>query len=155
MLRTKYLLYLILLGFLFTACAHAPNSLDDGVTVAKFRQDYLQKNPDGPYNSYILQGQVVKGMKHVEVMASWGLPESRRLSKDRKCEYWTFYGKDAESWDCIRYTLEFQESILVGWDVSRHYSKNGMIEDWTQRSPNPISQENPRDPAADVSALKR
>ena len=155
MLGTRYLLCVVFLGLLFTACAHAPNALDDGVTVAKLRQDYLKKNPNGQYNYYIVHGQVVKGMKHVEVMASWGLPESRRLSKDRKVEYWTFYGKDNDSWDWIRYTLEFEENVLTGWDVDRHYAKNGMIEDWVHRTPNALLQDSPREPASDVSALKR
>jgi len=155
MLRIKYFLCLVLLGFLFTSCSHAPNALDNGVTVEKLRLDYLSKHPDGRFNSFIKQGQVVKGMKHVEVMASWGLPESRSLSKDKKFEYWTFYGKDADSYDWIRYTLVFEKNYLTGWDVSRHYSKNGMIEDWVHRSPNPVMKDAPRVPVADASAIKR
>ena len=152
---TRHLLLLLLLGFIFSSCSHAPRALNEGTTVTDLRQDHLKKYPDGKFNRYIERGQIVKGMQYLEVMASWGLPESRRLSRDREFEYWTFFGKDNDSWDWIRYTLEFEENCLLGWDMTRHFTKNGVLEDWLTRSANPPTYEWPRAPVADVSVLKR
>lgn len=152
---TRHLLLLLMLGLIISSCSHAPKALDESATLTDLRQDYTKKYPDAKFNPYIKRGQIVKGMKHLEVMASWGLPESRSLSHDRKLEYWTFYGKDSESWDWIRYTLEFEENFLVGWDVTRHYAKNGVLEDILTRQLDRPFLDRPRLPAADVSTLKR
>jgi hypothetical protein len=95
------------------------------------RQDYLLANPDGVYNEYITRGEVVRGMNYLEVSASWGIPETRRMSKDQKLEYWTFYEKDDLSGDWTRYTFVFEKGALSDWQMARHFSKNGVLSQWT------------------------
>lgn len=152
---TRQFVLLILLGILLPSCASAPNALNETITVIELRQDYLRENPEGEYNQFIGRGQVIKGMKFKEVMASWGLPESRRLSRNREFEYWTFYGKDADSGNWMRYTLVFQKNTLTNWDVVRHYAKNGTLENWATRNWDPLIQTRYRVPVTDVSTVKR
>jgi hypothetical protein len=94
-------------------------------------------------------------MKFTEVMASWGLPESRRLSHDRELEYWTFYGKDLDSGNWTRYTLLFEKGILTDWDLVRHFATNGALEDWVTRNREQLTFDRFRVPVTDVSTVKR
>jgi hypothetical protein len=94
------------------------------------RGDYLEQHPTGKYNRYISRGEVVRGMGFVEVSASWGIPETRSKSKDKKYEYWTFFGEDEISGDWSRYTLVFEETVLTDWFLDRHFIKNGALTRW-------------------------
>ena len=127
---TRVLVLLLRLSLLFAACAHAPSALNDDAAVLVMRQDYLSAHPDGRYNAYIAKGEVVRGMNYLEVSASWGVPETRRLSGDKQSEFWTFFGKDDVSGDWIRYTFLFEKGILVDWQVNRHFTKNGTLSEW-------------------------
>jgi hypothetical protein len=115
------------LTVLFIACAHTPQALNDDLTVREMREEFLRDNPDCEYKPYIARGEVVRGMNFLEVSASWGIPETRRQSKDRKQEYWTYFSADEVSGDWSRYTLTFQDKRLTDWYVVRHFAKNGQL----------------------------
>ena len=127
---TRLLLTSVLGFLLLTACAHTPDALHSDDSVLMMREDYVNSHPAGKYNEYIDRGQVVKGMNFMEVSASWGIPETRSKSQDTKLEYWTFFGKDEVSGDWTRYTMVFEKGVLTGWDLSRHFTKNGTLTRW-------------------------
>jgi hypothetical protein len=130
MYGTRLLLTSVLGILALTACAHTPEALHTDDSLIMMREDYVNSHPDGKYNSFIDQGQVVKGMNFIEVSASWGIPETRSRSNDAKLEYWTFFGKDEFSGDWTRYTMIFEQGILTGWDLNRHFTKNGTLTRW-------------------------
>lgn len=128
---TNHLVFSSCLLLLFTACAHAPHALNDDSRVHLTRNEFVQSHPQGRYNEFISNGEVVRGMDVLEVSASWGVPETRRLSKDNKLEYWTYFGKDEVSGDWTRYTLVFEQRLLTDWQVARHFAKNGTLSQWS------------------------
>ena len=127
MLWTSRLVLSSCLLLLFIACAHTPQALNDDLTLRQMRDEFLRDHPDGGYNIYIARGEVVRGMGFLEVSASWGMPETRRQSKDRKLEYWTYFSSDEVSGDWSRYTLTFEQKTLADWHVVRHFTKNGEL----------------------------
>jgi hypothetical protein len=131
MLGTKLVLSTALTAALLSlACAHTPNALNTDEAVLMMREDYVRTHPGGKYNEYIQRGQVVRGMNYLEVSASWGIPETRSKSRDRKVEYWTFFGKDDLSGDWTRYTMVFEKGVLADWELSKHFTKNGTLTHW-------------------------
>jgi hypothetical protein len=120
----------LLLLLLYCACAHTPRALNDDASVVQMRADYVREHPGGPFNRYIEVGKVVRGMDFTQVSASWGLPEARWLSRNKKLEFWTYFGKDDVSGDWTRYTFEFEGEVLTGWELDRHFIKNGALTRW-------------------------
>jgi hypothetical protein len=142
MLGTKFLVVTVLTAVaLAAACAHAPNALNTDDTVSMMREDYVSTHPEGRYNDYIRQGQVTRGMNFLEVSASWGIPETRSRSRDRRFEYWTFFGKDELSGDWTRYTMVFENGILADWELNRHFTKNGTLTRWQIPADDPAMQQ--------------
>jgi len=129
--RTRSFIFSSCLLLLFLACSHTPRAINDDNSILQMRQDYLLAHPGGEYNEYITRGEVVRGMNCLEVSASWGIPETRRMSKDQTLEYWTFYEKDEMSGDWMRYTFVFEEGALSNWQLARHFTKNGELSQWT------------------------
>ncbi len=109
---------LLLLVAVLASCSHHPKTLDGSESIMKGRQDYVTAHPDGLYNSHIMNGEVVKGMNLMEVLASWGLPNSRRHSESGSHEYWFFVSQDKESGMIRRYELIFQDQLLHDWNVA-------------------------------------
>lgn len=108
---------LLLLAAVFVSCSHHPQTLDGSESILKGRQDYVSAHPDGSYNHHILNGEVVKGMNLMEVLASWGLPNSRRHSETGSQEFWYFVSKDKEAGMIRRYELVFHDQLLNDWNV--------------------------------------
>jgi hypothetical protein len=131
MLWKRSLVSMSCLLLLFLACAHNPRAINDDNSILQMRQEYLLAHPGGPYNEYITKGEVVRGMNYLEVSASWGIPETRRISRDRKMEHWTFYDKDDVSGDWTRYMFVFEQGTLSDWQMARHFTKNGELSQWT------------------------
>lgn len=102
---------------LIASCSSLPQSthLDEGQ--ADLRAEYLENHPDGKFNQHITEGRVVKGMGIVEVLASWGIPNSRRGWKHGDAEYWAYYAKDEHTGQIVSYELIFEEQILSRWMV--------------------------------------
>lgn len=154
MLRTRRPTLSSCLLLLFVACSHTPRALNDDLTVQRMREEYLRDHPDGRFNPYIHRGEVVRGMDELEVSASWGLPETRRLSNDGKVEYWTYFNEDDISGNWSRYTLTFEKTLLSDWHIVRHFTKNGTLtQSVTPESSAVIS--NPTLNSSDMGASKR
>jgi hypothetical protein len=154
MLWTRRLVLSSCLLLLFIACAHTPKSQNDDITVQRMRAEFLLDHPNGQFNQYISKGEVVRGMTVLEVSAAWGLPETRRMSKDRKMEYWTYFSEDEISGDWSRYTLTFEETALADWHVVRHFSTNGELTSWSN-SETSGAISNPSVSSTDMGSTKR
>jgi len=111
-------LLLVLAATVAVSCSQLPRSNKTPEEMASIRAEYLQNNPDGKYNDYILEGRVVKGMGTLEVLASWGLPNVRRNWNPDNAEYWTFYARDEHTGQVVSYDLVFENKKLTRWVVS-------------------------------------
>jgi len=140
MLWPKPLVLALFFVIIVAACANVPLPPVGTATHPEVREEFLLMNPDGRFNQFVSKGEVVTGMGFEEVLASWGLPESRRLSRDRKQEYWTYLGEDDLSGDWMRYTFVFEKRLLVDWDVSRHFIKNGTLINWDTPGTDPLPE---------------
>lgn len=154
---TRVLLATILLALaasLVASCAHAPRVPEESDNVLSIRHDYLRSNPQGRYNEFIRRGEVVKGMTYVEVLASWGFPESRLRIPTRDLEYWRYVTRDAASRDWIQYTFVFEGNALFEWEMIRHQSKGRAMAQIEFEDPveMPVDTRIPLEPSA---ALKR
>ena len=154
MLWTSRLVLSSCLLLLFIACAHTPQALNDDLTVRQMREEFLREHPDGQHNLYVARGEVVRGMNVLEVSASWGIPETRRQSKDRKQEYWTYFSADEISGDWSRYTLTFEGKVLADWHVVRHFNKNGQLTQ-SSTATDASAATNPGVSSSDMAATKR
>lgn len=138
MRRSTLALTLAVLTTIFvTGCAHSPRVMDETSSMLTIRSDYLETNPDGPFNSHIMSGEVVKGMNYVEVLASWGVPHARYRTNvgEDEVEYWHYLARDDVSKDWTQYTFVFEKKSLVEWDMMRHVSKNGSLAYWGTDEP--------------------
>ena len=116
-----------------SGCAYNPRVINETESVLSIRADYLRANPDGEFNAHIIKGEVVKGMNFMEVLASWGLPDSRMNKKENELEYWGYFARDDESLDWILYTFTFEKTALVEWDATRHVAKAQTLTHWHTR----------------------
>ncbi|MBI4720704.1 MAG: hypothetical protein HY770_05710 [Chitinivibrionia bacterium] len=64
-----------------TSCSHCPRSGKDSEAIQQIRLEYIRSNPEGQYNDHVLKGEVIKGMGFMGVLASWGLPNVRSITK--------------------------------------------------------------------------
>ena len=154
MLWTSRLILPSCLLLLLIACTHTPRALDEDVTVLRMREDFLRDHPDGAYNIYIAKGEVVRGMSLLEVSASWGLPETRRQTKDKKLELWTYFSEDEISGDWSRYTLTFENQVLADWHVVRHFNSNGELTHTSEAS-DATATSNPKLSSSGFGSTKR
>ena len=134
MQRMTHLMATLLLGFTIVSCSHAPKVLNETDTVLQIREDYLRANPNGPFNERIARGEVEKGMNFLEVLAAWGLPDTRGLSQDRKFEYWMYFSQDDLSMDWTQYRFVFEKSALADWELTRHVTKSPSLVYWRAQS---------------------
>jgi hypothetical protein len=111
------------------SCAYAPRVAEENDDILSIRDDYIRTHPDGSYNEFILRGEVVKGMKYLEVLASWGYPEARLRVPERKLEYWRYLARDEASRDWLQYTFIFEKDELIEWEMTRHVSKGRAMAD--------------------------
>lgn len=119
-----------LMGASLAGCAHAPRVINETDSVRQIRGQFLKANPNGPYNDHVARGEVVAGMGFIEVLASWGLPDSRWRSKAGELEYWSYFTRDADSGDWVGYTFTFEENAVSEWAMTRHVVKNGALFPW-------------------------
>ena len=103
---------------LTASCSSLQQSTTLDADQADLRAEYLANHPDGKFNDHITEGRVVKGMSIVEVLASWGLPNSRRSWKHDNAEYWVYYAKDEHTGQLMSYELIFSEQLLTRWVVN-------------------------------------
>jgi hypothetical protein len=121
---SRITILLILFAFL-ASCTHLPRSYNESKAVQQMRQDYITLNPEGKFNDHIKRGEVVKGMGFMAVLASWGLPNVRRIPAESSFEYWTYYTEDKASGQFTVYELVFKDETLYGWNVNKNIAANG------------------------------
>jgi hypothetical protein len=95
--------------------------------VDRYRSEYLKNNPDGKYNSNILNGEVTKGMDVFAVLASWGLPHLRRGSAQSSTESWVYYSLDEHTQKVLSYELIFVDDTLKRWILDDNAQALGTL----------------------------
>lgn len=133
-----------------SSCAYTPRVPEESAAVLTIRNDYLRNHPQGQYNEHIQRGEVVKGMSLVEVLASWGDPDTRLRVPDRSVEYWRYVARDDASKDWVLYTFTFEKRKLVEWEMSRHVSQMKAMEEARLDGPKPPDVPSSSIDAADV-----
>jgi hypothetical protein len=144
--RTSVFLIILVAAALsvMASCAYAPRVAEENDDILSIRDDYIRAHPDGRHNEFILRGEVVKGMKYLEVLASWGYPEARLRVPERKLEYWRYLALDDASRDWLQYTFIFEKDELIEWEMTRHATKGRAMAD--------IEFDDPTAPPASSSA---
>ena len=104
-------------GIVAASCSHAPRLATVPAKRDDFRVEYLRNNPDGKHNRHIRNGEITKGMSVIEVLASWGLPNTRRTGQVERNEYWTYYSHDIHTDTYTSYALVFQTRVLSRWVI--------------------------------------
>jgi hypothetical protein len=89
------------------------------------REEFFKTHPDGVHNEYIANGEVVRGMDYLEVLASWGNP-IKREKPSPSVEYWLYLEEDEDSKDWVQYKLVFRRSVLDDWELARHTSQGAV-----------------------------
>ncbi len=141
-----------LCGVVLTACMFALGC-SGMTTVARdqqhdqpnIRQQFLNKNPNSPFTENIRNGEVVVGMGFAEVLAAWGLPESRVRDRDPKVEHWSFVTLDPESMDRVQHTLRFEDKKVSEWYINRRINP-GVV--WIPESGSALIPPVANEPAA-------
>lgn len=105
------------LGALMVCCSHAPQLHEGSESMRQSRMEYVQNNPGGKYNDYIMKGELAKGMGVPEVEASWGLPDKQRELDGTKLEQWIYADLDDVSGRLVVYSLAFTDRVLVYWEI--------------------------------------
>lgn len=110
----------VLLLILLPACSHLPRMPEGaGSDAAALRQAYFEAHPDGEFNECIRQGEVVRGMNVIEVLASWGVPNMRRAYAHATGQYWTYFVVDDASRRVMSYELVFDDRVLERWNIAQ------------------------------------
>lgn len=131
---------MILLFALVTSCAHSPRSYKDSEAIKQIRLEYIRSNPDGQHNNHIMKGEVVKGMGFMGVLASWGLPNVRRISESSLYEYWTYFTEDEAAGMWTMYELMFKDQMLVSWVIDKNIAGQGGIRPDYYKMPVSVGQ---------------
>lgn len=110
---------LVLLSILFIGCSSQLPSMDTSPEyILQLRAEYLAAHPDGEFNEYVENGEVVKGMDYLAVLASWGHP-SRRARLSNVSEDWIYREVDEDTDAWMEYKFTFHNSILEDWEIAR------------------------------------
>lgn len=121
----RRLLLLGLVAMATVSCAHVPRSPGGAESTEGLRTQYLRDNPDSPYAAQIEKGELAEGMNVLEVLASWGFPKRRTISRSE--ETWMYVEQDEFNSDFVRYTLLFDDSRLERWIMDRSTSASGSV----------------------------
>jgi len=111
---------MILLPLLLIGCSsQLPRVETTQSYLLELRAEYLAANPDGEFNEHVEQGEVVKGMDYLAVLASWGLP-ARRATRSDVTEDWVYREVDETTQAWVEYTFTFRHSVLDDWEIARN-----------------------------------
>lgn len=108
-------LLVIALVVVIASCSHAPRLARESSETAAFRAQYLESNPDSPFNRHIERGEVTRGMGVMEVLASWGVPDRRQSVTQCNVEFWTYITYDDYRNTYTSYDLVFDARTLDRW----------------------------------------
>jgi hypothetical protein len=113
---------------LVSACAHVPRAPDPTDEQIAMRATYVAEHPEGHFNERIQRGEIDRGMSAYEVLASWGVPDGRRIDRDRPDEEaWFYLERDEFSQDYIIYEVVFNQRTLAKWYMTRGTVGSGGV----------------------------
>lgn len=112
---------------MLASCASRPPVREPDDTVRQLRAEYLQANPAGQFNRNIERGEVALGMQFADVIAAWGIPDTREREQKGARERWSYTVTDPWSRDWVRYDLVFEEKALASWETMRNVSSSHSL----------------------------
>lgn len=115
----RSVLLLALAASLLASCASSPPRRDETPQIREIRDDYLRAHPNGRFNAEIARGEIVAGMGYNDVLAAWGMPDTRVSDGEPGEEWWTYVITSDNGADWVRYDFVFAERTVVEWAVSR------------------------------------
>ncbi|MDZ7859984.1 MAG: hypothetical protein U5O15_04870 [Candidatus Krumholzibacteriota bacterium] len=115
----RQFLLLVFLGslILFFGCSEMTTIGREECVDYQLRADYVNSHPDCDYGSQIVNGEIIRGMKREEVVASWGFPNVLLADDIRNNQHWVYYTKGTDEGSVLIYTLDFTGSDLYDWDI--------------------------------------
>ena len=129
-----------MLSLLLIGCSSQLPSMDTSQSyVLELRAEYLAAHPDGEFNEHVENGEVVKGMDYLAVLASWGHP-ARRSKRSDVTEDWVYREVDEETDTWMEFKFTFKRSILNDWEIARHNGGARTVD--TRERNNVLSREN-------------
>lgn len=114
-------------GPFISSCAHNPRIVPDPEAFESIQAQYLAEYPEGRFNDRIVRHEIQRGMNLVEVLASWGLPQSRREDRSTGREIWSYVARADEGPDYVVYRLSFEDRLLRSWGVERSTAASGGL----------------------------
>ncbi|MFA4947920.1 MAG: hypothetical protein WC674_05340 [Candidatus Krumholzibacteriia bacterium] len=104
------------------------------------REDYVKLHPECAYGETIVNGEIVRGMKSHEVLASWGFPNVYIVTRTSPSELWIYYLKDRDSLTMLIYTLTFADDTLQVWDIDqKRFVGQGIVSTADKKHAVPIA----------------
>jgi hypothetical protein len=137
---------LTLTACLFASCAVSPPRRDETPAILEFRDQYFRTHPIGHFNDVIIRGEIAVGMGYEDVLAAWGLPNAREVSKGGE-ERWSYVLLDDNGVDWTRYDFVFTEKKVVEWERSRNVASGSSV---APDDPRGISRRLPPAPASSL-----
>lgn len=112
---------------MLASCASGPPVRDVDDSVLARRADYLRANPQGRFNEEILRSEVATGMDFDDMLASWGIPDTRIRAGGSDSERWVYVLADPYSHDWTRYDFVFVKRHLAQWEVMRNVASSHYL----------------------------
>lgn len=129
----RRMFYIILVGVIMlgSGCSTIGTVERENLVDPQLRADYIDKHPAGRFNQNIMNGEITRGMESDEVIASWGFPNVLLVDNESTSQYWVYYTSGADAGSVHIYTLNFDNSNLVDWDIDikrfSHFSLDNNI----------------------------
>jgi hypothetical protein len=103
----------------------------EGFVDPQLRVEYINLHPEGNFNSHIYKGEIKRGMKSDEVVASWGFPNVLLVDDHYMNQHWVYYTRGSDNGSVLIYTLDFLDSNLQDWDIDIKRFTNFSLDDDT------------------------
>ncbi len=129
----RKMLYMIIVGVVISGigCSAISTVERENLVDPQLRADYIENHPTGRFNQNIMKGEITRGMESDEVIASWGFPNVLLVDSESTSQYWVYYTKGADAGSVHIYTLNFDNSNLINWDIDikrfTHFSLDNDI----------------------------
>jgi hypothetical protein len=109
------------------SCASRPPARDADDSILGMRAQYLKSHPNGRFNEEINKGEVAPGMNFDDMLASWGIPDTRIRTGTDDRERWVYVVSDEYSHDWVRYDFVFANRELTRWEQMRNVASSQYI----------------------------
>ncbi len=112
---------------LLASCAARPPARDADDSIRDMRAGYLSAHPYGRFNDSIRSGKVAVGMNFDDVLASWGIPDTRIRDTNRSEEHWVYVLTDRWNGDSVSYEFVFVNRELTSWESMRNVASSQYL----------------------------